>query len=84
MSVSPLASMLMAAVMAAALVAALSVVLLRRVTRCEGLYEPEPTAMELECVREYELRAGRLDAMLEAEVRCWLLGRGESCLRTHW
>ena len=66
--------------MAAALVVAFNVVLFRRVTRCEGLYEPEPMDNECEFVREYALRFGRLEAMDEIDERCGLDGRGVSCL----
>jgi len=37
-------------------------------------------AIEPECVREYELREGRLDAMDDVEERCWFVDRGVSCL----
>lgn len=68
-------SMLMADEMAWALVAVPSVVLLRRVTRCEGLYE-EPSIDGLLCEREYEFRDGRLpDTEVRCGVSCWALDK---------
>lgn len=37
-------------------------------------------AIACECERAYEFRVGRLDAMEDVEARCWLDGRGVSCL----